>query len=148
MQDLEIPIILKEPQELLTRQPILLFDGECALCNKLIFFYLKREKNNKLNFAPLASQAGQTLLAYFEIDKHTDSIILIKNHDAFIKSCAVLRLCLYMKGIWPLMLIFLIIPPFIRNIPYDIIAKRRVKWFGKNASCALLQDQDQKRFIK
>lgn len=134
-------------QEILLKQPILLFDGDCALCNKAVLFFLKREKQAVVNFASLKSPTGQALLEYFEIDKRTDSMILIKRHEAYIKSCAVLRLSLYMKGIWPLLLIFLIIPPFLRNIPYNLVAKYRAKWFGRVTNCALLVNQDQNRFL-
>jgi len=134
---------------LLSKQPILLFDGECGFCNKSIQFFLKHEKKSttKIRFAPLQSDAGILLRKYFEIADNTDSVIFIRNHAAYIKSCAALRLTGYMKGLWPLMTIFVIIPPFIRNVGYNYIAKRRMKWFGRVEQCALLQKEDKERFI-
>lgn len=137
----------KSVNEILLKQPILLFDGECGFCNKSIQFLLKREKNKRLHFAPLQSEVGQVLRNYFEIGAKTDSIILIKNHSAYIKSCAALRLTLYMKGLWPAMMVFVIIPPFLRNLVYDFIAKRRMKWYGRVENCALLTREDQGRFL-
>jgi predicted DCC family thiol-disulfide oxidoreductase YuxK len=137
----------KNLDEILLKQPILLFDGECGFCNKSIQFLLKHEKNKRLHFAPLQSEVGQVLRNYFEISAKTDSVILIKNHAAYIKSCAALRLTLYMKGLWPAMMAFVIIPPFLRNLVYDFIAKRRMKWYGKVENCALLADEDNKRFL-
>ena len=84
---------------------------------------------------------------YFEINTKTDSMILIKNHDAFIKSCAALRLTKYMKGGWPLLIVLVIIPPFIRNFFYDLIAKHRKKWFCELENCALLKNEDRSRFL-
>lgn len=135
--------------ELLLKQPILLFDGECGFCNRSISFFLKREDPAKKisHFAPLQSEIGKTLRAYFEIDAEIDSIVLIKDHDAYIKSCAALRMTRYMKGLWPLMMIFLIIPPFLRNPVYDFIAKRRQKIVGRVASCGLLKNEDKARFL-
>jgi predicted DCC family thiol-disulfide oxidoreductase YuxK len=137
----------KSLDELLLKQPILLFDGECGFCNKSIQFLLKHEKNKRLHFAPLQSEVGQILRNYFEIDAKTDSIILIKNHSAYIKSCAALRLTVYMKGLWPAMMTFVIIPPFLRNLVYDSIAKRRMKWYGRIENCALLAKEDRERFL-
>ena len=134
-------------QQILTKQPILLFDGECGFCNRSVQFLLAREKNKKLHFAPLQSEAGVALRTYFEIDGNTDSIILIRDHAAYIKSCAALRLTPYMKGLWPLMMVFIIIPPFLRNLVYDFIAKRRMRWFGRVESCALLKNEDKNRFL-
>ncbi len=133
--------------EILTKQPVLLFDGECGFCNKSVQFFLKHEKNQTMHFAPLQSKEGQELRAYFEIDNKIDSIILIKDYSAYIKSCAALRLTLYMKGLWPLMAVFLIIPPFLRNIFYDAIAKRRMKIFGKVETCSLISNEDKARFL-
>ena len=140
--------------QLLSRQPILLFDGECGFCNRSIQFFLKHENKSvlsksgrKVHFAPLQSDIGVMLRNYFEIGDKVDSIILIKDHSAYIKSCAALRLTAYMKGAWPVLIIFVIIPPFLRNIVYDFIAKRRKKIFGKVESCALLRNEDKDRFL-
>lgn len=135
-------------QEILEKQPILLFDGECGFCNKTIQFFLRFENSKKkMHFAPLESETGVALRNYFEIDPKIDSIILIKGHSAYIKSCAALRLTLYMKGLWPLLIVFVIIPPFIRNIVYDFIARRRKKIFGRVESCELLKKEDRSRFL-
>lgn len=135
-------------QEALKKQPILLFDGECGFCNKTIQFFLRNEnKEKKMHFAPLESEIGKALRNYFEIDPKIDSIILIKEHSAYIKSCAALRLAPFMKGLWPLAIIFVIIPPFIRNLVYDFIAKKRKGIFGRVESCALLQKEDSSRFL-
>jgi predicted DCC family thiol-disulfide oxidoreductase YuxK len=133
--------------DLLANQPILLFDGECGFCNRSVQFFLKHEKNKKMHFAPLQSEAGKELRKYFEIDEKIDSIILIRNYSAYIKSCAALRLTLYMKGLWPLMTVFLVIPPFIRNRVYDFIARRRMKVFGRVESCELIPLEERGRFL-
>jgi predicted DCC family thiol-disulfide oxidoreductase YuxK len=136
--------------DILRKQPILLFDGECGFCNKTVQFFLRNERKSgkrKMHFAPLQSEIGMQLRSYFEIDPSTDSIILIKDHSAFIKSCAALRLTRYMKGAWPLMMIFVIIPPFIRNVVYNFVAKRRMKIFGRVDSCELLANEERTRFL-
>ena len=132
----------------LKKQPILLFDGECGFCNKTVQFFLKNENSEKrMHFAPLESEIGKALREYFEIDPKIDSIILIKEHSAYIKSCAALRLAPFMKGWWPLLIVFVIIPPFLRNIVYDFIAKRRKKIFGRVRSCELIPIEDKQRFL-
>lgn len=145
--------IVEEPQavainELLKQQPILLFDGECGFCNHSIQFFLRRENTSKrMHFAPLESPAGKALRAYFKISANVDSIILIRNHDAFVKSCAALRLTQYMKGLWPLLSIFVIIAPFLRNMVYDLIARNRKRLAGRVENCALLSSEERERFL-
>ena len=138
---------MSELNAALSKQPILLFDGECGFCNHTIQFFLKQEKNKKMHFAPLQSEIGTELRNYFEIDPKIDSLILIKGHSAYIKSCAALRLTPYMKGLWPVLIVFVLIPPFLRNLVYDFIAKRRMRLFGRVESCALLQKEDRERFL-
>ena len=134
--------------QILTRQPILLFDGECGFCNRTVQFFLERENGKKrMHFAPLQSDIGVELRKYFMIDERIDSLILIKGHNAYIKSCAALRLAIYMKWPWPLVIVLVAIPPFIRNVVYDFIAKRRMKLFGRVENCALLQKEDRARFL-
>lgn len=145
MQEKESGLRLKE---LLTKQPILLVDGECGFCNKSVQFLLRHEKKNKvLHFATLNSPEGKMLQNYFEMDPNLDSIILIRGHEVYIKSCAALRLGRYMSGLWPLIEVFVIIPPFIRNAVYSLIAKHRQKIAGRVSNCELLSAEERKRFL-
>jgi predicted DCC family thiol-disulfide oxidoreductase YuxK len=138
--------------EVLTRQPILLFDGECGFCNRTVQYFLRHEKKTGsragvMRFAPLQSDVGKQIRDYFGIGPDLDSLILIKDYTAHDKSCAALRLTLYMKGAWPLLMVFVIIPPFFRNLVYDFVAKRRMRIFGRVESCELLSKEDQSRFL-
>jgi predicted DCC family thiol-disulfide oxidoreductase YuxK len=139
---------MSKVNELLTKQPILLIDGDCVLCNKSVNFLLKNEKKPMLSFASLQSNTGKMLLEYFEVPKTVDSMVLIRNHQIFIKSCAALRITTYMKGLWPLMVVFVIIPPFLRNLVYDYIAKRRFKIHGKTNACEMIESKYRSRFLE
>lgn len=133
--------------EILKKQPILLIDGDCLLCNNSVNYLLQREKEPKLSFATLKSETGKALIEYFEIPENVDSMVLVKNYSVHIKSCAALRLTLYMKGLWPAMIVFVVIPPFLRNIVYDFIAKRRYSKYGKTSNCALVDQKYRNRFF-
>jgi predicted DCC family thiol-disulfide oxidoreductase YuxK len=134
-------------QEILKQQPILLFDGDCGFCNKAVQFFVKREKNKQMHFVPLGSELGMAIRNYFEIEDNIDSMILVKDYGAYIKSCAALRLTFYMKHLWPMLSIFLLVPPFIRNYVYDVIAKRRKQIFGTVENCELMTQEDRKRIL-
>ena len=149
MNEPQHEISQQELNAILSKQPILLFDGECGFCNRFVIFFLRRERPGakKVHFCPLNSSIGKALRTYFEIDERIDSVILIKDYSAYIKSCAALRMTRYMKGLWPLLLIFLIIPPFMRNVVYDFVARRRKKIAGRVENCQLLLAEDKQRFI-
>lgn len=135
-------------REELKHKPILLFDGHCNFCSSAVQFMAEREKNQKMHFTSLQSPAGLELLEHYRIDPvTTDSLVLIENDKAYVKSGAALRTTRYMKGLYPLLMGLLIVPAFIRNFVYDFIAKRRYKWFGRSESCMLPDKELAKRFL-
>ncbi len=44
------------------RVPVLLYDGECGLCNAVVRFLLRHDPRGRLHFAPLQSAPGQGYL--------------------------------------------------------------------------------------
>lgn len=134
--------------EALNNKTILLFDGYCNLCQSSVQFVLKHEKKPEIYFASLQSETGIQLLNHFGINSNeVDSLVLIENNKAFIKSSAALRALKYLKGIYPLGFALIIIPEFIRNAVYDFIAKNRYKWYGKTESCMVPDKDLMKRFL-
>jgi len=134
--------------EEIKHKPILLFDGYCNFCNSTVQFIVKHEKNQELRFASIQSPAGAELLKHYQIDpSKTDSLVLIENDQAYVKSAAGLRITKYLKGLYPLLMGFIAVPPFIRNAVYDFIARNRYKWFGKSETCMLPDKELAKRFL-
>ena len=127
-------------------QLIVLFDGNCGLCNRSVRFVLKHEKNNELYFSALQSELGKQYLKQFDLENKTNSIVFIKNGKAFIKSGGALRLTKYLKGLWPLLYCFIIVPKFIRDAVYDYIAKNRIKWYGTADYCEMMTPDLKKDF--
>lgn len=127
---------------------IILFDGICNLCNSSINFIIKRDKNDLFKFATLQEEQGISLLKRYGIDTiDTDSIILIEDGKAFIKSSAALRIAKKLQYAWPLLYGFIIIPTFIRNWVYDYVAKNRYKWYGKKDRCMIPTPELKSKFL-
>lgn len=125
---------------------IVLFDGDCNFCNRSIQFIYKRDKKGEFRFASLQSAKGIELLKQFNLTNlGLSSLVLIHNEKAYIKSSAALRLCGKLKGLWPLMMGFLIVPAFIRNWVYDGIAKRRKRLVKEK--CEVPSGEFKARFI-
>lgn len=132
-----------------TNNTILLFDGECNLCNGTVQFVIKRDKKANIKFASLQSEAGRQIMQQFNIPtEYMDSIILVENKKVYYKSTAALRLSKKMNGLWPMLYTLVVIPTFIRNIVYDYIARNRIKWFGRADSCWVMTPELKERFIQ
>jgi predicted DCC family thiol-disulfide oxidoreductase YuxK len=115
---------------------ILLFDGYCNLCSRLVNFIFRRDKKTKFLFVSLQSASGQSLLNKFGLPGDDfDSVVYIRGDKYYLKSSAILHILKELGGIWKLFFIFIIIPNFIRDFIYKIIAKTRYKIFGRHDSC-------------
>lgn len=88
------------------------------------------------------------MIAQYHIPSDVDSVIFIENGKAYTKSEAALRIAKYFGDVWKLLRIFAIVPNFIRNFFYDVIAKNRYKWFGKRESCMIPNEEERGRFVE
>ncbi len=132
-----------------TRNKIILFDGVCNLCNNSVVFIIKRDKNDIFRFAAIQSNEGEKLIQKHQIDtSKTDSIILMEGDSYSVKSTAALKIVKHLKGGYPLLYGFIILPVFFRNWVYDIIAKNRYRWFGKKDSCMIPTPELRSKFLE
>jgi predicted DCC family thiol-disulfide oxidoreductase YuxK len=128
--------------------PIILFDGVCNLCNASVQFVIERDPTAIFRFASLQSDAGQAILAKNALNTEgLNSIILVENDVVYDRSTAALRIAKRLSGGIQLVAVFLIVPKFIRDFFYKIIAKNRYRWFGKQESCWLPTKELKARFL-
>lgn len=127
---------------------IILFDGVCNLCNSSVNFIIENDSKNVFKFTSLQSEKGEQLLKKYDLfNKDIDSVILIENDKAFVKSDAALKIARTLGGKYKMIYGLIILPAFIRNFFYDIIAKNRYKWFGKKDSCRIPTPELQSKFL-
>lgn len=130
-----------------TVPPVVLYDGVCKLCNGSMNFILPRDRKGKLKLASLQSDYSLQALASHELESdRMDSLILLEGTRLSTKSTAIIRISKYLDGLWPLCMVFLIVPRFIRDFVYDTIAKNRYRWFGKYDTCRLPDPEFEDRF--
>lgn len=127
-------------------KPVILFDGVCNLCTGSVQFILKRDKEKKFLFASLQSDYGQKLLQQFRLSNTFNSFILYQDGNIFTRSTAALKMFQLLKG-WKWVKIFWIVPKFMRDGIYNLIAKNRYKWFGKKEECWLPTPELKARFL-
>ncbi len=128
--------------------PVIYFDGECNLCSGAVQFILRRDKQERFRFASLQGQSGQAFLSAKKFSSaQYDTVILQEGEKIYTKSTAALRVCRYLNGLWRLLYLFIIIPPFIRDGIYNFISRNRFAWFGKRESCWLPEQKWMYRFL-
>jgi len=122
---------------------IILFDGECNFCSFWVKYVIKRDKKDAFRFASLQSDIGRKYLNQYQVSKSIDSVVFIQNEKSYVKSTATLYILKAMRGFRVCLFGFIIIPTFIRDFFYDLMAKYRYKLFGTK-TCELPLNNDYK----
>ncbi|HRO45929.1 thiol-disulfide oxidoreductase DCC family protein [Agriterribacter sp.] len=131
-----------------TTNPVILFDGVCNLCNSSVQFIIRKDKKNHFNFTSLQGQTGQFLLQKFNLPPaHYDSFVLAEGDQVYSQSTAALRVLKKLGLPWSLAYGCIIIPRFIRDAVYRLIAKNRYKWFGKKECCMIPSAELSAKFL-
>ena len=119
------------------KQPIILFDGFCNLCNGTVDFLLKHDKQRQFSFVPLQSDEGKLLIHKYRIPADTDSVLLIKLNQVYFESDASVEIAGMLRFPWKLLRVIKFIPRKVRDKVYRWVAKNRYRWFGKRESCRI-----------
>jgi predicted DCC family thiol-disulfide oxidoreductase YuxK len=133
--------------------PVLLYDGICGFCSKVVQIILDRDKRGTLCFASLQSDYGKSVVKRHPILKDVDSLAFIEisaetgKENVFVRSTAALHVASYLGGMWKLFLIAYLIPRPLRDAMYDLFAKSRYSIFGKLESCKIPSSEDRSRFL-
>jgi predicted DCC family thiol-disulfide oxidoreductase YuxK len=126
---------------------IILFDGVCNLCNKLVSFLIKHDENNIFHFAAMQTEVGEKIIDEYNLTDNLKSIILIKKGITYFKSDAIIEIAKQING-WPQILKYgFLIPKFLRDGIYNLIAKNRYYLFGKQEACPIPSEDHRKRYI-
>jgi predicted DCC family thiol-disulfide oxidoreductase YuxK len=127
---------------------IILFDGVCTLCESSVRFIIKHDKAGRFKFTQAQSVIGQQMQSDLDMDAlASGTLILIKNGKAFCKSDAALEIVRDLTGPWKALVCLKIIPACLRNAVYDVIARRRYRWFGKRDTCMIPDEAFKQRFL-
>lgn len=131
--------------------PVVLFDGVCNLCNASVRFVLDRERDRRLRFASLQSEAARRILAPANVtDTRTlpDSIVLVDDEGVHTRSTAALRVSRHLRAPWRWLSVFAILPRSVRDALYDFVARHRYRFFGRQDRCGLPRPEHADRFLE
>lgn len=128
------------------KNPIILFDGVCNLCNGTVDFIIRNDREKQFRFVALQSESGKILSKEFNFPAGTDSVILIYEGKVYYESEAALKIAGLLSFPWNLTKIFCVVPKILRDKIYEWIARNRYKWFGKKNTCRVPTPDEQKFF--
>ncbi|PJK15912.1 thiol-disulfide oxidoreductase [Chryseomicrobium excrementi] len=128
-------------------EQIVLYDGVCNFCDSSVQFIWKRDSRGIIHFASLQSEQAQTILRQQQIPADTDSFIFIDKGKAYVESDAAFRVARYLDKPWKYLAAGHVVPKFLRNAGYRLIARNRYKWFGKKEACSIPPVAVRARFL-
>lgn len=129
------------------KHAVILYDGECGLCDRLVQWVLLRDRAGRFHFAALQSDWAQT-----ELRRHSlptmdfDSMVLFDGERFYLRSTAVLRVLRELPW-WRWAYVFIIVPTGVRDLVYGWIARRRKRWFPAPAACGVPKPEWRERFV-
>jgi prepilin-type processing-associated H-X9-DG protein len=130
---------------------ILFYDGSCGFCHRVIRFSNKCLKNDNIKFATLQGNIAEDFKNKFSnFPQNIDAIVFYsyKEHKIYVAAKGFFELAKYFSWPWSLMAIFTIIPGFISNFIYTIIANNRYNLFGRKEVCELPDKRFRDRFLE
>lgn len=160
------------------RHPILLYDGVCGLCNRLVQFILRRDPAGVFRFAALQGELAGRILArhgadardldtvYVAVDHELPDEHLLPRSDAVIfilrhLGAAELRSArtgggpiptqagLTPSTFWRMMgRLLQLVPRPLRDWGYGIVARNRYRLFGRYDTCPLPTGDTRSRFLE
>ncbi|MDH5764151.1 MAG: DCC1-like thiol-disulfide oxidoreductase family protein [Nitrospinota bacterium] len=131
------------------KPPVVLFDGLCPLCHGSVNFLLKVDQKGLLKFASLQSDYGRTMVtAHGKNPEILDTIYFLEGRGLSEKSTAFIRISRYLGGVWPLCMIAILIPRFMRDYCYDLVSRSRYQQFGRYDTCPLPNPKFEDRFYQ
>ena len=135
--------------ELPQDKKIILFDGVCNLCDASVQYIIKHDKKDVFRFVALQSKLGEKIINYIGVDRSkTDSIVVYEPKIAYYtKAEAALIIAKELGGWISMLTIFSILPKFIQNFGYDIVAKNRYKLYGKKEKCMVPTPEISAKFL-
>ncbi len=132
---------------------LVLFDGRCGFCNASIRWFLRRDRRDRLRFAPSDDPRVAGILALHHIAPDPSSILVVSNagtplEQILTRSNAAIAMLAALPQPWPAIAAALrLIPRPLRDRGYRLIARNRYRIAGRLESCPIPTAAERARFL-
>jgi predicted DCC family thiol-disulfide oxidoreductase YuxK len=133
---------------------LVLYDGVCGLCNRLLQFLLTHDRRAVFAFASLQSPIGRSTVERFggNPDDLSSFVVVSNFRTDRARMVGRGRAALFVAGElgWPWRAagLFRIVPTAILDWMYDVVARNRYRVFGRFDQCLMPRPEYRRRFIE
>jgi predicted DCC family thiol-disulfide oxidoreductase YuxK len=129
-------------------RPIVIFDGNCVLCSSFAQLILRVDRRHRFRLLAAQTPLGAALYAHYGLfDDDYRTNILIEDGRIWLKSDGSIRIFVGLGFPWSTAALAKILPRSLRDYFYDVVARNRLRWFGRRETCFLPDPQDADRFL-
>lgn len=139
---------MSEPAERIT----VFFDGVCNMCNGVVSYLVGRDRERLFRYAPLQGETYRRLVGERPALADVDSLVVAREkadgtREVLTHSDGPLFLARRLGGWWSMVAALRILPRFLRDGMYRIVAKLRYRLFGKKETCRLPTPEERALFL-
>jgi predicted DCC family thiol-disulfide oxidoreductase YuxK len=133
--------------------PLLIYDGDCGLCDHSVQWILAHDRRGRIRFAALQGETAAPILEAHGLQptegEDFDTMILVGPGERIrVRSRAVLGLLVQVGGLWRLLgYLGWIVPRFLADAVYRLVARNRHKLFARPDSCRVPKPEERARFL-
>src|SRR5687767_9974756 len=133
---------------------LVLYDGVCGLCNRLLQFLLKHDHGAAFCFASLQSTTGKASVARWGGDPEALSSFYVvadfrtPQARVLTKSEAAMFVARELGWPWTVARAARVLPLAFRNRLYDLVARNRYRVFGRYEQCLIPNEESRNRFVE
>ena len=135
-------------------RPVLLFDGECGLCQALVRWMIRHDRRGVLLFAPLQGRTGQAFMQSRGLDRvDFDSLVFIvdlawSGSGFHLRSAGALAALNELGGVSRrLARLLRWVPQAWLDLIYRLVGRLRCRLFGRVRSSSLLRPEEARRIL-
>jgi predicted DCC family thiol-disulfide oxidoreductase YuxK len=133
---------------------LVLYDGVCGLCDRLVQFLLEHDRRAVFAFASLQSAVGRSMVERFGGNPdELSSFHVVANHRSnhaqmLSRSNAALFVAAELGWPWKVAVLLRIFPKAILDRVYDRVAQSRYRVFGRFDQCQIPRPEFRGRFVE
>lgn len=132
---------------------VVLYDGECGLCDRSVQWILDHDPQGRFSFAPLQGPTAAALrVAHPQIPQELSTMVLVRtdggSRQVQLRSRAVLSILGEIGGLWGVLGWLRVLPAALTDLGYRAVAALRYRLWGRLDACRLPQPHERARFLE
>lgn len=127
---------------------LILYDGQCGLCNRTVRWLVSIDRDRRFRYASLQGELGTRLRAERDdIPDGLDSFVYLHEGAARLRSSAFVHAARRFPYPWKALSWLWIVPWFLRDLVYRLIARIRYRVWGHYDECRIPAPEERELFL-